>query len=74
MLGRHRGFAQCTAVGCTSDSWVRRRSLDMSVAIITGSAGIVGSEALAYFAALGMGLVGIDNGMRGEFFGQEAST
>ena len=46
----------------------------MSAAIITGSAGLVGSEAVAYFASLGMDVVGIDNGMRGEFFGQEAST
>jgi CDP-paratose 2-epimerase len=46
----------------------------MSVAIITGSAGLVGSEAVAYFAAQGMDVVGIDNGMRAEFFGEEAST
>jgi CDP-paratose 2-epimerase len=46
----------------------------MSAAIITGSAGLVGSEAVAYFASLGVDVVGIDNGMRGEFFGQEAST
>ena len=46
----------------------------MSVAIITGSAGLVGSEAVTYFAALGMDIVGIDNGMRSEFFGPEAST
>ena len=46
----------------------------MSAAIITGSAGLVGSEAVAYFASLGMDVVGIDNGMRGEFFGPEAST
>ena len=46
----------------------------MSVAIITGSAGLVGSEAVAYFAALGMDVVGIDNGMRAEFFGPDAST
>jgi CDP-paratose 2-epimerase len=46
----------------------------LSVAIITGSAGLVGSEAVAYFAALGMDVVGIDNGMRAEFFGPDAST
>ncbi len=46
----------------------------MSVAIITGSAGLVGSEAAGYFASLGMQVVGIDNGMRAEFFGPEAST
>jgi len=46
----------------------------MSVAIITGSAGLVGSEAVDYFAARGLDIVGIDNDMRSEFFGKEAST
>src|SRR5215472_3024936 len=46
----------------------------MSVALITGSAGLVGSEAVAYFASLGMDVVGIENGMRADFFGPEAST
>src|SRR5580692_10732761 len=46
----------------------------MSVAIITGSAGLVGSEAVAHFASLGMDVVGIDNGMRASFFGEDAST
>lgn len=46
----------------------------MSVAIITGSAGLVGSEAVAFFASLGMDVIGIDNGMRADFFGPEAST
>lgn len=46
----------------------------MSVAIITGSAGLVGSEAVAYFASLGMDVIGIDNGMRAKFFGPAAST
>ena len=46
----------------------------MCVAIITGSAGLVGSEAAAYFAGLGMQIVGIDNDMRARFFGDEAST
>jgi CDP-paratose 2-epimerase len=46
----------------------------MSVAIITGSAGLIGSEAVSYFATLGMDIVGIDNNMRGSFFGEDAST
>ncbi|HUI44136.1 MAG TPA: NAD-dependent epimerase/dehydratase family protein [Terriglobia bacterium] len=46
----------------------------MSVAVITGSAGLVGSEAVRYFAGLGLEVAGIDNGMRAEFFGPEAST
>lgn len=46
----------------------------MSVAIITGSAGLVGSEAVRFFSRLGMHVVGIDNDMRKFFFGDEAST
>lgn len=46
----------------------------MSVVIITGSSGLVGSEAAAYFAALGFDVVGIDNGMRAVFCGESGST
>jgi hypothetical protein len=46
----------------------------MSAALATGSAGLVGSEAVAYFADLGMDVVGIDYGMRAKFFGPDAST
>lgn len=46
----------------------------MSVAIITGAAGLVGSEAVSHFAGLGMDVAGIDNGMRARFFGEDAST
>jgi CDP-paratose 2-epimerase len=46
----------------------------MSVALITGSSGLVGSEAALYFEALGFDVVGIDNGMREVFFGSAAST
>ena len=46
----------------------------MSVAIITGSAGLVGAEAVSFFASKGFDVVGIDNDMRGYFFGKEAST
>lgn len=46
----------------------------MSVALITGSAGLIGSEAARSFADLGLQVVGIDNDMRKVFFGEEAST
>jgi len=46
----------------------------MAVAIITGSGGLVGSEAARHFAAQGMDVVGVDNDMRRHFFGAEAST
>lgn len=46
----------------------------MSIAVITGSAGLIGSEAARFFAAEGMDVVGVDNDMRSRFFGEEAST
>src|SRR5690606_41302521 len=51
-----------------------RRSSDLAVAVITGSGGLIGSEAAAFFGELGMDVVGIDNDMRRVFFGDEAST
>lgn len=46
----------------------------MSVVLITGSAGLIGSEAVRFFAGLGHQVVGIDNNMRQYFFGEEGST
>jgi CDP-paratose 2-epimerase len=46
----------------------------MSIVLITGSAGLIGSEASVFFAERGFEVVGIDNDMRRVFFGAEAST
>ena len=46
----------------------------MSIAVITGSAGLIGSEATSFFASQGLDVVGIDNDMRSHFFGAEASN
>ena len=46
----------------------------MSIVVVTGSAGLIGSEASRHFAEKGLTVVGIDNDMRKEFFGDEAST
>jgi CDP-paratose 2-epimerase len=46
----------------------------MAVAVITGSAGLIGAEAARFFADKGLDIVGIDNDMRRQFFGDEAST
>ena len=46
----------------------------MVVAIITGSAGLIGSEAVDFFSKKFDLIVGIDNNMREEFFGCDAST
>jgi CDP-paratose 2-epimerase len=46
----------------------------MSVAIITGSGGLIGSQAVRFFSDQFDTVVGIDNDSRAYFFGQEAST
>ena len=42
--------------------------------VVTGSAGLVGSETSRYFAQRGFRIAGIDNDMRSVLFGGEAST
>lgn len=42
--------------------------------LITGSAGLIGSEAVRFFIAEGFDVIGVDNNMRAYFFGREAST
>jgi CDP-paratose 2-epimerase len=46
----------------------------MSVALITGSSGLIGSETARFLHDKGMEIVGIDNDMRSYFFGPDAST
>ncbi|MBF0331194.1 MAG: NAD-dependent epimerase/dehydratase family protein [Candidatus Omnitrophica bacterium] len=46
----------------------------MKVAVVTGAAGLVGSEAVRFFSAQGFKVIGIDNDMRRYFFGDEATT
>src|SRR5437762_834764 len=46
----------------------------MATVIITGSAGLIGSETARRFGRDGACVVGIDNDMRSHFFGAEAST
>ena len=46
----------------------------MSIVIITGSNGLVGSEAVNFFAEKGFHVVGIDNNLREFFFGKDGST
>jgi CDP-paratose 2-epimerase len=46
----------------------------MTVAIITGSGGLIGSQSVKYFASKFDLIIGIDNNQRAYFFGEEAST
>ncbi len=59
-LGAHRVIANIRAF--------------MGIAIVTGSAGLIGSETAKALAADGHEVVGIDNDMRRYFFGESAST
>jgi CDP-paratose 2-epimerase len=43
----------------------------MNIALITGSCGLVGSEASLYFAKKGFKILGIDNNTRKFFFGKD---
>ena len=44
------------------------------IAIVTGSGGLIGSESVIHFAERGYTVVGLENDMRAQFFGAEAST
>jgi CDP-paratose 2-epimerase len=46
----------------------------MSVIIVTGSAGLVGSEAARFFHEKGYDVAGVDNNLREYFFGKDGST
>jgi CDP-paratose 2-epimerase len=46
----------------------------MSIAIVTGSGGLIGSESARFFVEKGFDVIGLDNDMRAYFFGAEAST
>jgi CDP-paratose 2-epimerase len=46
----------------------------MKIAIVTGSAGLIGSESVGFFSDKFDMVLGIDNNLREYFFGKEAST
>jgi CDP-paratose 2-epimerase len=46
----------------------------MSIVLITGSNGLVGSESVQFFSKKGFDVVGIDNNLRQFFFGKNSST
>lgn len=46
----------------------------MSIALVTGSSGLIGGESVEFFAKKFVRVIGIDNNMRAYFFGKESST
>jgi CDP-paratose 2-epimerase len=73
--GRH-GPHQQVRPGGPRACLCRRESevVVMSVVVVTGSAGLIGSETARHFAARGLDVVGIDNNLREHFFGADGST
>lgn len=50
------------------------KSSKKKVVLVTGSAGLIGSETVRFFSRLGFTVIGIDNDARKYFFGPSAST
>jgi CDP-paratose 2-epimerase len=46
----------------------------LATAIVTGSGGLIGSESVEYFVQQGFDVIGLENDMRAQFFGPDAST
>lgn len=46
----------------------------MKTVIVTGSAGLIGSEAARHYDERGNRVIGVDNNMRRQFFGQDGDT
>ena len=46
----------------------------LSLVIVTGSSGLIGSETVKFFHRQGFDVLGIDNNMREYFFGPDASV
>jgi CDP-paratose 2-epimerase len=46
----------------------------MSVALVTGSCGLIGSESVRFLAEQGYEVIGVDNNMRRYFFGEDGSV
>jgi len=50
------------------------KSDDIKTVLVTGAGGLIGSEASKYFCKLGCKVIGVDNNMRKEFFGEAGDT
>ena len=48
--------------------------MTVPILLVTGSAGLIGSQAVRHFSALGWRVHGIDNNMRADFFGPDGDT
>ncbi len=68
-LGEYRNRKKLLSFGYT-----KINRIAMNVAVITGAAGLIGSESVAFLADKFDTIVGIDNNLRQYFFGADGST
>src|SRR3989442_934696 len=60
-----------TVRGRTADD---AKGVSLKTIVVTGSSGLIGSEAVLHFEKRGYRIVGVDNNMRAEFFGPKGDT
>jgi CDP-paratose 2-epimerase len=53
---------------------MKTKSDNVRSVLVTGSCGLIGSEVVAYFDSRGWRVVGVDNNMRRDFFGEQGDT
>jgi CDP-paratose 2-epimerase len=58
-------------MGCTN---LEKRGATMKCIVVTGSAGLIGSEAARHYDQLGYHVIGVDNNLRRLFFGLDGDT
>jgi CDP-paratose 2-epimerase len=72
--GRRGGGWYHARRGCHRRWRAYPKDLIIPVAIVTGSGGLVGSEAVRHLVASGYDIIGVENDMRARLFGRSAST
>src|SRR4051812_46085541 len=73
MRNRHRGRGRSLKRPAAPVPCASRYNADMHV-LVTGSSGLIGSEAVTYFDEKGFRVSGVDNNMRADFFGPLGDT
>ena len=50
------------------------KGIPVKTLLVTGSSGLIGSEVVSHYCELGWNVIGVDNNMRADFFGQGGDT
>ncbi len=66
--------AEGVAGAASSENHLERKVQEAMRVLVTGSSGLIGSEAVTFFDNMGFPVWGVDNNMRAEFFGPKGDT